>query len=169
MITSTRLATLIGVALAVLVVGPVVARPATDPFLATGGLTGRTHLIVKEPGIKRFTTGSLSPSPTVASHACFEVSRSGVVSATPYTVPAGKVLIITDVQVAGSPSTGAWLDTAEGVLGYAFGTGASDSIQTHLVGGLAMDPGMALAFLSFTTSGAPYVIRVLGYETEDVP
>jgi hypothetical protein len=79
------------------------------------------------------------------------------------------VLVITDVQVAAAPSTGAWLDTAEGVLGYAFGTGASDSPSTQLTGGLALDAGTPLAFLSSTTSGAPYVIHVLGYETEDVP
>src|SRR5262249_28286433 len=115
---------------------------------------------------KQLTTGSLPPSPTLASHPCFEVSRTGVVSPTAYVVPAGKVFVITDVQVAGGASTGAWLDTAEGVLGYSFGTGASDSIQTHLTGGIAFDAGAALAFLSFTTSGGPYNIHVLGYETE---
>ncbi len=164
-----RTLSILAYVLVAFLVGVFVAERSVVRAGRTAGLVGRTHLIVKEHNLKRFTTGSIAPSPTLSSHSCFEVSRTGVVSPTPYAVPAGKVLVITDVQVGASPSTGAWLDSASSVLSWAFGTGASPSPSTHLTSGLVLDPGSPLAFLSFTTSGAPYAIHVLGYETVDVP
>jgi hypothetical protein len=146
------------------------SRPEAVKAGHTPGLSGRTHLIVKEHNLKRFTTGSLPPSATISSHPCFEVSRTGVVSPTPFVVPAGTVLVITDVQATGTPSapTGAWLDSASGVISWAFGTGASASPSTHLTGGFALDPGTSLAFLTFNAS-LPHAVHVIGYLTVDVP
>ncbi|MBI1852826.1 MAG: hypothetical protein HYR85_20995 [Planctomycetes bacterium] len=138
------------------------------------GLSGRTHLVVKEQSLKQlhFNTG-------VANNVCgdslplFLVGRTGLVSSVVYTVPRGAVFVVTDVRITGG-NHGAYFTLslrANGGSRWPF-VSTTGLAEQHFTGGLAFDPEATVDFLVQDACGGGGLrlsIDLLGYETADVP
>ncbi len=160
-----------------------VARPTVVKAGHTAGLSGRTHLIVKEHNLKTLYTECTpicSPTPALR-----ERFRDGSLAGSAYSVPVGRVFIVTDVLTHTDLGGGQMSDLVGINLGVqAFGGGpfalrvrlvdtlpsqrTSISGNWHLSGGVAYEPGSSVA-VDFGTGFHPTKVTVLGYETVDVP
>lgn len=173
------LGTLVLVAVAVLI-GTFLVRPAAVRAGHTAGLTGRTHLIVKEHNLKQLW-GYESGNAGTISVGLKEMDRSGMVSSADYSVPAGRVFVINDVwisQYSSSLTLNGWITAGSSpftsIPRWSFnqqagGTGTTHDFSVHFSGGIAFDAGSAIYFHAANNSPVAYTIMVNGYETVDVP
>jgi hypothetical protein len=85
---------LLAVALAVisLAAGVILGRPSIVKAGHTAGLTGRTHLIVKEHNLKHLTGTRQGFTPFAVN--LFERTRDGLRAASPYLVPPGYIFSV---------------------------------------------------------------------------
>ncbi len=167
------LATSCLVLLAVLV-AIVAVRPTSIRAGHTPGLTGRTHLIVKEHNLKQLTA-TISSSTSTLTGSLHEWSRSGVVSPGTYVVPAGRVFIITEIRfqvLGGFPVTGIVAELQSGGLTRWIFNAASTFLHGPFAAGIAYDSGSTIDIfaLNLTTPMVTETLRidVIGYETVDV-
>ncbi|MBI1852187.1 MAG: hypothetical protein HYR85_17745 [Planctomycetes bacterium] len=141
------------------------------------GLSGRTHLIVKEPNLKSlsFVAPAQGSTYTVSLR---ERGRDGTLGGTAYTVPVGRVFIVTDIRVdiaAGAYTSGGNLSAkltgpgGDRWLVRATDPNVTDVAEDHLSGGIAYQPGSTVDITLEGGSGFLVRFDVLGYDTVDVP
>ncbi len=169
-------------ALAVLAffVGTWFARPLIVKAGHTPGLSGRTHLIVKEHNLKILTGVGTFPGGTPMP--LRERFRDGTTSMSAYVVPAQTVFVLTDVQacVPGSDAlsiiNGAIGDTGTGPgferwrIFASFPSGAGPlgkCADIHFTGGIPYNPGSTIVVVH-SSNQSFFQVNALGYETVDV-
>jgi hypothetical protein len=156
------------------VAGMLLARPSFVSAGNTPGLNGRTHLIVKEHFLKHLTGSASGFTPFTVN--LFERNRDGSLAGAPYTVPAGRVFIVTDIRLEAVGGGTQLL----GDLG--IGTGSRWTIDSarenpdhqrllreSFTGGVAFDPGSSIVYVERVPGSSDVRVDVIGYETVDVP
>ncbi|MBI1849200.1 MAG: hypothetical protein HYR85_02540 [Planctomycetes bacterium] len=165
---------------AALVVVVFVGRPLVVDAGDVGGLTGRTHLIVKEHNLKHLSGSVTAHSPVSTNLSLNLVNRSGLATGL-YTVPANRVFVLTDVHIesgAGQLDSVLFFAKIVGSSGDRWfftpdNTNVTDTMDRHFTAGIVFDPNSTVDFFltsqSQSGSNLPFRIDALGYETPYAP